>query len=326
MDDDVILARLRRLADAEPPVAVDRAGVLLAGRRRRLARKAGTVGAVLAITLGAYPVAGALIPDPAPVAPAVPSPTETTAPPARAAVDHEAGTITLPMDEVGLDPHDSAVTRTAYLHFFSTCMGERGFGELWEFEGLVPEQRWESLPYGMWQESDVRQNGYGPLLEHHAETQDPRPPDDGESEAASECTSALVDAGLDFDSLALMEKHRNGDIGWRPAFDTDEGRAIIGEWHQCLTDGGVLPPQEDWEWLPPAVLEAPIDEQIRIGLVDVSCKEHVDLVQRMGDLDAVQQATALERDAEYYAELRSMEEAVVERARVYLEEHGISNP
>ncbi|WP_250445644.1 hypothetical protein [Actinotalea sp. C106] len=329
MDDDVIRDRLRGLADVQPPVTVDRVGVLRAGRRRRLARAAGAVGVVVVLAVGAYPAVAALAPDHEPVAPAVPSPNETVTPVPRALVDREAGTITMPMDELDLEPHDRAAGQNAHRHFMSRCMEDQGFSDLWEFDGPLPVQDSPSRkqPYGVWRSSDVRDEGYRPLLEHVAYAEDGRQLGDEEVDAIAECESALVDAGLGLDLDALDEVARApGSLGWGSGLDTDEGRAIYSEWKRCLTESGVRPPELDHGWLPEDVLDAPLDEQVRIGLVDVTCKESLDLVQRMGDLDAAEQAADLARNGEYYAAQRAMELEALEKQRAYLEEHGITVP
>lgn len=63
MDDDTVKDRLRRLAVADPPVTVDHARVLQAGRRRRLARRVGTAAAAFAVLVGAVPAVAMLAPD-----------------------------------------------------------------------------------------------------------------------------------------------------------------------------------------------------------------------------------------------------------------------
>ncbi|MCL3862519.1 hypothetical protein [Actinotalea sp. K2] len=326
MDDDAIRDRLRRLGEVEPPVSVDRAGVLRAGRRRRLARRVGTTGLVLALAAGAYPAVAALTPDRAPAPPAAPTPAETVAPPPRAIVDRAAGTITLPIDQTGLTPDDWDVSTTMYRHFVSACMEDGGFDDLWWLEGpAVEPPPWVNLPYGVWRTSDVRENGYGVLVERLVQSESPRELDDAEFDALMACESALVDAGLAVDESDLVEEH--GALGgFTPAEGTSEGRSIREEWRQCLADAGVEPPPQDADWLPEGVRDAPFEEQVRIGLIDVACKERLDIIQRMGDRDAAQQAAYLEKTAEYRSALRSAEAATLDRAREYLEEHGISIP
>lgn len=329
MDEDALLERLRGLGRGEVPVAVDRAGVLRAGRRRRVARTAGTAAAVLALVVGVYPSVAALRADGPPVRPAAPTTTTTASPAPRALVDREAGTITLPVDAVRRPVEEQTVMDTAQAHFRSTCMAGRGYADLWPFTGpVVPApQPSRSTPYGVWRESDVRATGYG----HAASARGGRDLPDDEAGAVRECEAEMAAAGLavpDRVFWALVEEHDAG--GWTDALSTDEGRALRAEWARCLTDAGApAPPPEESDapaMIPEGVLDAPLEEQVRVGLIDVACKDRLDLVQRLADIDAAQEAGYLERTQGYRAELDRLEDAVLAQARRYLTEHGITVP
>lgn len=325
MDEDLLRTRLRRLADVDPPVTVDRAGVLRAGRRRRVARSVGAGAAVLTLVVGAYPAVTALLPDRAAVLPAGPSPT-TGSPAPRAVVDREAGTITLPGDGPTTDPADASVLATARAHFLSVCMAERGYAEEWAFDGpVVPEvQPSRRVPYGVWRESDVRATGYGHVV--HSPGRELIEPELG---SVVECEAALVAAGLAVDEedlRALAAQDGAGLREWQPALLTGEGRALREQWSRCLAESGVVAGDDPESMIPEGVLDAPFDEQVRVGLLDVACKERLDLVQRMADLDAAARGPVQEQDLEAAASFRRLEEPVVARARAYLAGQGIVVP
>ncbi|WP_309133418.1 hypothetical protein [Cellulomonas sp.] len=326
MDEDLLRGRLRGLADVDAPVSVDRAAVIRVGRRRRWTRTLGPAAAVLVLAVAAYPAVAALTPDRSAVSPAGPTPAVTTPAP-RAVVDRAAGTITLPVDGLRSPRDELVTTQTAQRHFLSTCMTERGFGEHWAFDGPVEPAvpPGSTAPYGVWRESDVRATGY----QHAAGTDAGRSLEGDEAVASRQCEGEMVAAGLavDVDRVtALAEEHRAG--GWIRALGTDEGGALRDRWVRCLAEAGVAAPVADdpESMVPEGILEAPFDEQVRVGLLDVACKDRLDLVQRLADLDAAAQAAYLERTAEFQAAVRRLDAPVVDRARQYLVEHGVTAP
>lgn len=322
MDED-LTTRLRALADADVPVAVDRAGVLRAGHRSRRARGAAW-GALAVVVAAALPTLAGLGPGRASVAPAAPSAT----PAPRAVVDRAAGTITIPRWS---DPpelrQDDAVLQTARAHVYAGCMAERGFATGWEFTGPVtPEPApAEVRPYGAWLASDVRQNGY-------AFVHDDRSLDLGPLEAAAwaECEEVLTAQGL-APTPADGRGAAGADVPPPPdVLTTPEGAALRAEWAACLAESGLSASTDDRESLVPAgAADVPFDEQVRIGLVDVACKDRLDLVQRLADLDAALSARYADEHPQAVAAWRASVERdrpAVERAREYLESHGVTMP
>lgn len=323
MDED-LTTRLRALADADVPVAVDRDGVLRAGHRSRRARGAAWSALAVVVAVGLPTLAG-LGPERAAVTPAAPSVTPAAP---RGVVDREAGTITVPRWS---DPpelrKDEAVWQTARAHVRAGCMADRGFATGWEFTGPVtPEAAPAELrPYGAWLASDVRQNGY-------AFVHDDRGLDLGPQEAAAwaECEDLLTVHGL-----ARTPGGGPGAAGpYVPSqpgvLTTPEGAALRAQWAACLAESGLSASADDRESLVPAgAVDAPSDEQVRIGLVDVACKDRLDLVQRLADLDAALSARFAAEHPEAVAAWRAEVERdrpVIERAREYLERHGVTMP
>lgn len=322
MDQD-LTTRLRALADADVPVAVDRAGVLRAGHRSRRVRGAAW-GALAVVVAAGLPALAGLGPGRASVAPAAPSP--TAAP--RAVVDRATGTITVPRWSDPPDARrDQAVLQTARAHVRAGCMADRGFAAGWEFTGPVaPEAApGELRPYGAWLASDVRQNGY-------AFVHDDRSLDLGTQEAAAwaECEDLLTAQGL-ARTPAGDRDAAEPDVPQQPGLlTTPEGAALRAEWAACLAESGLAASTDDPESLVPAgAADAPFDEQVRIGLVDVACKDRLDLVQRLADLDAALSARYAQEHPEAVAAWRAdveRDRPVIERAREHLQRHGVTMP
>ncbi len=323
MDDD-LTRRLRALADTDAPVTVDHDAVLRAGHRRRWARAVGTSGALAALVVGGYPAVAALSTDRVATPPAA----SATAEPPRAVVDRATGTITVP--GWGVPPsteEDRAVMQTARAFFFAGCMADQGFAEGWEFTGPVtpapaPGERY---PYGAWLADDVRANGYGFARSGALDL----PP--AEAEAWDVCEARLETTGLSGAVEVTLDKHEGALRQTERALLTDEGRSLHDAWAACLAESGVAAVADDPESLVPAgAAEAPFDEQVRIGLVDVACKDRLDLVQRLADIDAALAAQfAADHREEIAAELAEAERRdrpVVDRARAYLAEHGVTMP
>ncbi len=326
MDED-LTRRLRALADTDAPVTVDRAAVLRAGHRRRWARGVATSGVLVALVVGGYPAVAALTPDRTTTPPA--GTATATVEPVRAVVDRATGTITIPRwDDAASEQEDWTVLLTARAYFFAGCMADQGFADGWEFTGPVTREPapGELYPYGAWLADDVRAHGYA--FVHDDRRLDLAPE---ESVASRACQTQLEERGLAVvwseDPAALQERPQQTDR----ALTTPEGRALRDQWAACLEQRGVATQVDEPESLVPAgVADAPFDEQVRIGLVDVACKDELDLVQRLGDLDATLDAQwAADHPADVASALAAAEQdtrPAVDRARAYLAEHGVTLP
>lgn len=337
--DDAFTRHLRDVAATAPRVTVDRRAVLVSGRRRRLARAGGvTVGTlvlVLAVALGV-----SALPGPGQAAlPAGPTPGETTAPasppvagptpdaaPAFPVIDVGAGTVRRPLDDWLLDEAELALLTAATEHSADACLDAAGYGEHSTFDGLPPVRR-GFVDYGVWRSADVEARGYQDLVERFDEpaAAGDRPAPTEEFFAASRaCFGAALENGLtydpsDFESLAPE--------GWTSALRTDAGRAVADEWGACLADQGVATaPVDDGVMVPVGILDAPLDEQVRVGLLDVACKEQLDVVRRLAEIDTEQQLAYVERARPYLEALRPVQQAALAKARAYLTGAGVEIP
>ncbi|MGW6128643.1 hypothetical protein ACWFNE_01325 [Cellulomonas sp. NPDC055163] len=334
--DDAFTRHLRDVAATAPRVTVDHRAVLVSGRRRRLARAGGaTVGTlvlVVAVALGVSALPGpgqaALPAGPTPAGPtpsSSPSAADPTAGavPAYPVVDLDAGTVRLPLDDWLIDAADQAVLVAAAEHSADRCLEAAGYGEHSSFSGLRPVRR-GLVDYGVWVRADVEARGYQDLVETSDDqgTGGNRPPPPEEFFAASRaCHGAALDAGLTYDPSGFESL---APEGWTSALRTDAGRTVAAEWAACLAEQGVAtPPVDDGVMVPVGVLDAPLDEQVRVGLLDVACKEQLDVVPRLAEIDAAAQLAYIERARPYLEALRPVQQAALVKARAYLTESGV---
>jgi hypothetical protein len=85
--------------------------------------------------------------------------------------------------------------------------------------------------------------------------------------------------------------------------------ALIEEWKACLSDaGGTLNGSDPWS---PVESLADKETAIRVAVSDISCKESIDFIQRMADIEASYQATLIvEHEAELLAQRQKVDETL----------------
>jgi hypothetical protein len=333
-------ARLRTLVDqAVPPTPIDPDTALDVARRRtrrtRGRRAAASMTAAAAIVTGLVTVPG-LVTDGSPLmaaapgavelAPstptAIPEPAEAPTPePPRAIVDEAAGTITTPIDEWSLSPQEHAEMDTAREVFIARCMSSAGYGDLVEVVGPVPAKDQEGLEYGLWRHALLTTTGYTQEFAESPNRIRTRPEDEAAIEQNRSCVAQAIEAGVSYEPGQFEEI---APTGITPATYTPEGIAVIDEWKQCLSQRGVEPPGENEGMVPPAVWDASPEEIVRIGEIDLACKDDLDTVQRLADIQAAQEAEYIARAKDYLEQRSAVEQAALEASRAYLADQGLS--
>jgi hypothetical protein len=342
-DDKTFAHQLRACVDrAAPTIDVDTEAVLPRARRLRARRRAAAgvacVGAV-AIAAGWVAQAQPWTPTTTEIAPAAPTassvpadPTPVSAPDETAAViDVEAGTIALPIDDWAWSAEDYALSRTAVTHYVVGCLQEAGYEAA--FLGPVPPDPDRDAAYGVWRTEDAETLGYQtlfpPLEAEIADAGSAWDPESVPRGVAQGCYQEAQDAGLTYDVLDFeVGAHPEAPKrGIAQTLSSDAARSIRAEWRECLTNQGVIVPQSaEAGMVPDGVFGMPVEEQIRIAALDVECKRELGTTQRLADLDAAAQTTYIEENRSYLADRRAVEDAVLDRAREYLDEHGVEMP
>lgn len=323
--DDRFLESIRALAGQAPRVAVDSATVLRRGRRRRLLRATGaSVAAVAAVALGVYGGLAASVATP--VLPAGPAPSAPTSAPVvpGAVVDEDSGTVRTPLSPWVWAPHDWAVLETAQALKNSRCMEAAGFGA---HQPFVPVAAVPDPTYGLWVRDEVAAHGYARMASRKPANADGSVPHTAESRAASDACSRQAFTEWGWPELEAVWESAPRSYDWPTA--EPEYRATLEEWASCLERHGVARPDldESGSHVPgQGILQAPLDEQIRVGLIDVGCKEEVDFVQRIADLEAVEQLEYIERAGPYLDRLHAAQARVMGNAQALLDAEGVVVP
>ncbi|GAA3799849.1 hypothetical protein [Cellulomonas soli] len=333
--DEAFVAHLKNLEVPPPPLPIDRRRILAIGRRRRGTRAA-VVSAVSAVAVaGLVTAAVAALPGPDYAAPPATTPTATpttlpapepSATPAHAVIDPITGLVTTPFSTFLVSQHDLDIMGSAWDLARSRCMADAGYADNFVFavqRTALPDM---SRPYGIWNSAEVRQRGYAePQLD----------PYDGEG-STIDISSAAVEAALDSCNdqvwpMGFIVDPTSFDdskpaVGAEFAGYTPEGSVVIAEWTACLEAHDVAPPDEEGSLQPAGVLSMSLEEQVRIGLIDIGCKESTDLRQRLADIDAVNQQAYLDSAPAYVAAYTAAIESALSASRAYLEAAGIDMP
>ena len=210
----------------------------------------------------------------------------------------------------------------------SRCMADVGFADSIVF-GPTAMGDGSSLNYGVWSRDEVRQYGYAVHVEDVIEWSDPPGSMNLSSPQAEAAMFACVDQ-VDAMGLALRPGPP-GDDDARPEAPTEssqtaEGRAVIAEWTACLVAHDVPSPDPEALFQPRGVEQLDLAEQVRIGLIDIDCKEATNFRQRLADIDAVIQQAFIDAHPDYVASVRATRDRTVAAATAYLVAAGIEVP
>ncbi|MBO3103912.1 hypothetical protein [Cellulomonas fengjieae] len=323
--DDQFVAHLRALESAPPGSTIDPHRVLLAGRRRRVGRGAGVAALTLVAVTGLYTGVSAL-PDPVRPAPPstslapVPSPSVTPMGP-RAVVD-PTGDVTLPFAEYYASPDQNAAMMTAHYLAISRCMTDAGFPDAYRFIG--PETPEPGFPrYGVTSAAQVERDGYTFPSPEPISGTDLNLDVPGARDALAACLPRVLALGFVFEP---GDENGLGQPPYAPtqAKDTPEGQALLAELSACLLDRGAPGVDTaDGVIIPTGVLDLPHEEQVRIGLLDLECRQSMDFLQRFADVDAAQQQQYIDDNRAYFDAYKAMRDASLAASYAYLDAAGI---
>jgi len=330
--DDAFVTHLKNLEAPAPPLPVDHGRVLVLGRRRRGVRAAAVSAVSVAAVAGLVTAAVAALPGPLDAAPpatttSVPTPATTPAPSptsAHAVIDPVTGVVTTPLSTFTVSRHDLDIMMTAWELARSRCMADAGYAENFVFAVTRSPERDVSRPYGIWNRDELRERGYAeePVDIYDGEGSEIHVSSPAVDAAMQACADQVRPMGFVFEFTSFDDIAPA--VGAESAVRTPEGQAVVAEWTACLAAHGVPGPDEFLQ--PAGVLGLSLDEQVRIGLIDIDCKESTNLRQRLADIDAVLQQAYLDSAPEYVAAYRATVDAALAASRAYLSEAGIEMP
>ncbi len=243
---------------------------------------------------------------------------------ATAEVDHEAGTITLPVERFQLTDAEYRLIDDARGLAMDRCAKAEGIDLGWRPGRAAPVS---DRRYGVWVPAITEQFGYAVPEGASAPDTDGPPLDDDDFLVITECASDPTVLSFRYESVRPGFDFAE-EFSWvtTAAFGSPEGEAVFEDWEECLNAQGL---HRDTSVSPFAVAGAGMavtEQNIVIALKDVTCKSEVGFVQRLADLEAQLQAPIV---AEHLAELEQMRseyDHIVDAAREYLVSADVSVP
>lgn len=245
-------------------------------------------------------------------------------------VDEASGTITLPADQFFLSEAELDDLGPARDIAMFQCLQAAGLTPVDTPRRYIPDND-VSRMYGLWRMADAEQYGYV-IYEVP------------EKLAAIERNAQ----GTQISDAELAERQRcaktpevsrfNGDISpgvWlgelsrasQEVRDSPEWTAVISDWAECLERVGV---EVDNENLAPVGVDSEAvqrgevtEDDVRLAIADVTCKNEVSFIKRLTDLEAAAQSPIIARHRDEMLAERARLDALLVEAREVLAEAGL---
>jgi hypothetical protein len=242
-----------------------------------------------------------------------------------ATLDRATQSIGLPLDKYFLSPQDLSTVQHANALILEDCMIDLGFQfppaqlENWDRPGVITDRR-----YGVWDIGSVADVGYDLPP---ADRRSVEPPDfdrpEGWFGAYDQCLEDTKGAVLHEYAENQSDQSladRGAMESYQKAAGTDVWKQTRQKWIDCLAAKDVLMPSDPDAWVP--ILPESKEGQIKIALIDVSCKDENQLVQTLADLEATFQAQFQQEHEADLANLKTQVEATVADAQAVISSHG----
>lgn len=335
--DDDLVEHLRHLSRSTPPSTVDRDEVLRRGRRRRGTRAGGVGVAVVAAVVASGVGVHALV-TPAPqrvpladVETAAPTP---TAPDPDAVVFDEENTVVIePLDAYRWSDQELVIPLVAQAHHTRRCLSatrvvDPPAGPDSDPVPLLPRDGYNT--FGLWSPAQVDGTDYGSrMIETGDMTFREKPGVDAVELAAVDMRCAAEAADLDLvydaDEVDALVPRPDG-VTW--AGYTDDGRAIIEQWAECVRSAGV-PMADDADravLVPDGVETADPVQRRRIAAADLGCKERLGTVEAFAEVVVREQKAYIGEARDYLEAKAQVQERVLAASVAYLEREGVEVP
>lgn len=237
----------------------------------------------------------------------------------RAQLNYEDGTVAYPLDNYALNAAETLEVERANAVLVQGCMVDFGLDfprandEWWNFPP-TPDRL-----FGLWSPQVAELYGYElpPRDEKLAELEASQP------ESWWETYRGCLESTDQMPVLTALRGDPNNpsvvDRGWRESVANTQGSPTLQElkteWAACIADEGLV--AVDGPLLVPEVPENP-EEQMRIALVDVKCKETLGTMQQLADVLAQYQAAYIEGRESELNEYRDQALSVLDQARQIL--------
>lgn len=296
----------------------------MSSRRRHITCVLRLGATVLVAALAACSVDGAL---PGESASGEPS----SVPLLKALVDEVSGTIALPADEFMLSEAEVRDVYSAHHVAMIDCLQAVGIESVEKRGRLIPDNDMSRV-YGLWRMADAERYGYiipesdEKLAALARNSEGGSGISDAEMAARHECakTPELVRFENPWPQGVWVKELSSAR---RAVRSSEEWNAVMADWETCLTTqgldaepDGIVPIGVDHD----AVSRGEVTENdVRIAVADVTCKNEVDFIQRLADLEAAAQSPVIAQYRDEMLAARAELDAILADARTVLAEAGL---
>lgn len=238
----------------------------------------------------------------------------------RAVVDVENGQIELPLDRYFHSDQEMWAMEYASDLLMADCMEEEGL----QFKALdYREQEVRTTRrYGIWRKVEALALGYRKPPDDAIRTEamalnagDPSP------EWQARYQTCIKDQRLADLRVDAPPNGLEGLDSYELAMVSDDGAAAWRAWADCLEGQGLTPPSEG-EWISRGWATANLERQISTAIADVDCKDSLNTVQVMADIEAEYQAGMLAGKEALYEEQSRLLDDALKRANEVIRAHG----
>ncbi len=242
----------------------------------------------------------------------------------QARLDPLAGEIILPLEAFAMSTLEEKDVAHANALLQDECLAKSGRefprADLnWELAPILPDRR-----YGLWSEADAQTNGY-----EFPESEDAAAITTIEDGLGDDWWDAFEACRSELQLLPLLGVNTSPnpspvDEGMGESFDflraSDDLGRLKGEWQSCIEAEGLTALESSSLLIP--MIPPPGEEQIRVATIDVECKQSLNSVQQLADIEAREQSAFIDERENDLVEYRAEVDKVLERAREVLATRG----
>lgn len=236
---------------------------------------------------------------------------------ATAEVNPDAMTIILPLDRYLLSEAEIAELLSARSLAINLCASEEGFVSEWR---PVEPVAFGDRRFGVWVRESVERWGYGlpqPAEEPWANNSILEAMDVYEecnnSEDAQRFQFEAVQPGFDYGA----EVAGLSDA----ALESDAAAVVFDEWGECIEAQG-LEREESAPWGVAGTNIDVTEENIRIALIDVGCKDSTNYIQRIANIRASYEQPIVDKYLNELTDMRAEYDAMISDAEQYVLENA----
>jgi hypothetical protein len=245
----------------------------------------------------------------------------------RARLDHNAGTILMPLDEVLFSPSERILVQQANNILIRECLAKSRINLSKDFGVFKLDQ--EDRRYGIWVQRLADENGYAKTDREGVSSESTAPYDaqEGFRDAYVRCREDLQSSLIVMRQVGRPEAPESiqqiDSKAYGSAMKASDWGKAKQDWRECLQERGVVVSEDKNSWVP----QVPNDrnQQIRTARIDIDCKNRTNLIQRVADLEAKFQAVYMARNQGAVDSLRSAKTADLSKAREIVSGVGASD-